>query len=395
MHLSPEFRSFIQEHISDDTDRLLLVASRFPDIDMPFAVDQILARRQIKDKLPSWYANENLIFPSRLSAEQCSSEITACYKQGLLAGKTFCDLTGGLGIDTYYFAQSAEEVHYIERFPEYCKAAKHNFQELKAENIQVHEADSRDIISSLKADTFYIDPARRAGCNQRVFALADCEPDVLQLKPILLDHARRLIVKISPMADLEETLRLLPETREIHILSIKNECKELLFILESGELQPFTKQVCIHAINFTTQGEKQIFSFYPEEEKIAELHTGEPGKYLYEPHAALLKSGAFKLIAQRFNLSKLHKHSHLYSSDTCCEDFPGRIFKIDNTYEFSGKLLKQLRKEIPQANITIRNFQLSVAELRKRTHIKEGGEHYLFATTLASERKVIFLTHKV
>ncbi len=394
MHFSPELRSFIQEHISDDTDRLLLTASRYPDIDIPFAVEQIMARRHIKDKLPSWYANENLVFPSRLSAEQCSSEITACYKKELITGKTLCDLTGGLGIDTYYFAQKAEKVHYIERFPEYCKAAKHNFQELKAENIQVHEADSRDMITSFEADTFYIDPARRAGYNQRVFALADCEPDILQLKTILLGHTQQLIIKISPMADLEETLRLLPETKEIHILSVKNECKELLFIL-TPQQQPFTRQVHIYAINFTTQEEKKIFSFYPEEEKLAELHTGEPEKYLYEPHAALLKSGAFKLIAQRFNLTKLHKHSHLYSSDTYHENFPGRIFKIDKTYEFSGKLLKQLGKEIPQANITTRNFQLSVAELRKRTHIKEGGEHYLFATTLTSERKVILLTHKV
>lgn len=392
MDLTPEMKAFIREHLTEDTGKLLLTASRFPNIDVPFAIDQILARRQIREKLPFWFMQEDLIYPSRLSAEQCSSESTALYKQRLLAGNTLCDLTGGLGIDSFYFAQKAKEVCYIERFPEYCEAARHNFRQLKAGNIRIIQADSREIVNELSADTFYIDPARRSECNKRIFALNECEPDVIRLKPILLGHSRRLIVKISPMADIGETLRLLPETREIHILAVKNECKELLFVLE-GNVP--ASDVTIHAVHLGSDGSEQDFVFHPDEEKEASLHTTQQvGKYLYEPHTALLKSGAFKLIAIRFGLSKLHRHSHLYTSDNRCEQFPGRTFFIENVYDFSGKLLKQLGKEIPKANMTTRNFPLSVAELRKRSNIKEGGSIYLFATTLNNEHKIFIRARK-
>lgn len=385
-------KDFIREHLTDNTDRLLLNASRYPGIDVPYAVGQISARRQIKDKLPSWYANEDLVFPSRLSAEQCSSETTAHYKQRLFTGDCVCDLTGGLGIDSYYFAQKAKKVIYIERFPEYCAAATSNFRILGINNVQILNADSREMIDTLNADTFYIDPARRAEGNKRVFALTDCEPDILQLKPILLEHAQRLIVKISPMADIDETLRLLPETTEVHILSVKNECKELLFVLENRLHQ---SQATIYAVNYEANGNSQIFTFTTDEEKVAELHTTTKiKKYLYEPNAALLKSGAFKLTATRFNLEKLHRHSHLYTSDNACPDFPGRKFIVDNLFEFSGKLLKQLHKTIPQANITTRNFNLSVAELRRRSGIQEGGDIYLLATTLGNEKHVFIMCRK-
>lgn len=395
MSLSPELKAFIREHASDNTDRLLLSASRFPDLNIPLAVEQILSRRQIRDKLPDWYAREDIRYPSRLSAEQCSSGLTARYKQRLMKGETLCDLTGGLGVDSYYFSQKAREVVYIERFADYCSAARHNFSVLKAGNIRVLHADVREILRSLRADTFYIDPARRSDCNQRVYALSDCEPDLLQLKPILLEQTGRLIVKISPMADLEEILRLLPETREIHVLAVKNECKELLFILEDTGLSCIPG-VEIHAVNLRPNLSEQEFTFFLREEKEAVLQAATSVQsYLYEPHAALLKSGAFKLIAQRYHLQKLHRHSHLYTSDRYHSDFPGRCFIVDDIFHFSGKLLKQMGRQFPKANLTIRNFPLSVAELRKRAGIKEGGDLYLFATTLANEQKVIIKTHKV
>lgn len=388
-------KKFIQEHLNDNTDKLLLNASRYPGIDVPYAVCQISARRQIKDKLPSWFTNDDIIYPSRLSTEQCSSETTARYKQRLIIGDCICDLTGGLGIDSYYFAQKAKKVIYIERFPDYCAAATSNFHVLGINNVEIQNADAKELINTLKADTFYIDPARRADGNKRVFALTDCEPDVLQLKPILLENARRIIVKISPMADINETLRLLPETSEVHILSVKNECKELLFVLENNLFIP-QNQVTIHAVNYDTNGNCQVFTFTPEEEKTAELHTTATiQKYLYEPHAALLKSGAFKLTAIRFGLQKLHRHSHLYTSDTICPDFPGRRFIVHDIFEFSGKLLKQLHKTIPQANLTTRNFNLSVADLRKRSGIREGGDIYLLATTLNNNRQVLLSCRKV
>lgn len=394
MQLTSELKLFIREHASDNTDKLLLAASRYPDIDLPFAVNQIIARRQIQGKLPYWYHHDELIYPSRLSTEQCSSELTALYKQQLMRGTSFCDLTGGLGIDTYYFAQKAKSAIYVERFADYCEAARHNFNVLQANNIHVIHADARNIAGELKADTVYIDPARRADCNKRVFALTDCEPDVLQLKPILLENTSRLIIKVSPMADIDETLRLLPETHEIHILAVKNECKELLFILQHPLFYP-TEKVEIHAINLLSSTDVPAFVFRLEEEKAAEpILTEQVEQYLYEPHAALLKSGAFKLVASRYSVSKLHKHSHLYTSQHLYPDFPGRIFQVDTTYEFSGKLLKTLNRQIPKANLTTRNFPLSVDELRKRSKIKEGGDIYLFATTLANERKILIKTHK-
>lgn len=384
-------KEFIISHLNDNTDKLLLGAKKYPYIDMPRAVEQIIARRQIKEKLPSWYANPDLVFPSRISTEQCSSEITARYKQQMISGPRLCDLTGGLGIDAFYFSQKAKEVIYIERFSEYCNAAAINFKALGANNIQIMSGDSQEIAGTIESDTFYIDPARRSESNKRVFALADCEPDIVQLKPLLLGHAKRLIVKISPMADIAETLRLLPETEEIHILAVKNECKELLFVLGGTWSR---QEPAIHAVNFNTEDISQTFIFRLNEEKNTSLQTTTIiGKYLYEPNAAILKSGAFKLIASRLGVKKLHRHSHLYTSELSVNDFPGRSFIVDEVYKFSGKLLKQLSGSIPQANLTVRNFNLTVAELRKRTGISEGGDIYLFATT-TEEGQVIIKCHK-
>lgn len=395
MDLSPELKTFIHDHLQEDTDRLLLTASRYPGIDIPFAIRQILCRRQIREKLPSWFACEDLIYPSRLSAEQCSSEPTARYKQKLLKGESFCDLTGGLGVDSHFFAQSAPHALYIERFPDYCEAARHNFAALGTPHIRVLQADVRTIIGELAADTFYVDPARRNPDNKRTFALADCEPDILQIKDHLLTASRRLIVKISPMADLEQTLRLLPETNEIHIVAVKNECKELLFVLEP-EARQEEGEARIYAINLRPGLPPQEFSFQLREEKDSPLApTGNIGGYLYEPHAALLKSGAFKLTAHRYGLQKLHRHSHLYTSSAYVAGFPGRSFAVDEVHEYAGKQLKQLGRQFAHANITARNFPQSVADIRKRTGIKEGGDIYFFATTLANEQKVLIRTHKV
>ena len=393
MEWNPEIKTFIREHLNDDTNQLLLSAQRDPGIDVPFAVTQITARRHIKEKLPEWYANEELLYPSRLSVEQCSSEQTARYKAKLLQGKRFCDLTGGLGVDCFYFSQHAEEALYVERFPDYCEAARHNFRILQAPQIQVINANTLEILNTLETDTFYIDPARRSKTNKRTFALTDCEPDVLQLKPLLLQKAQRTIVKTSPMADIEETLRLLPETQEIHIIAVKNECKELLFIL--SDIVPIQQRemIKIHAVHLHPKQTAEIFTFTIQEEKEAPLQvTSEIGNYLYEPHAALLKSGAFKLIALRYGLRKLHRHSHLYTSHEPCTQFPGRCIQIEKQFNFSNKLLKQLAQELPKANLTIRNFPMTVDEFRKRSGIKEGGNTYLFATTIANEEKIVLQT---
>lgn len=382
-----EVHEFITSHLNENTDKLLLNAAKHPEFDMLYVVDQILARRHIREKLPQWFMQERLVFPSRIAAEQCSSETTARYKQRLITGKRVCDLTGGLGIDSWYFAQQAEEVIYIERYDEYCRVAESNFRLLNAHNIRVLHGDSTALAETLSVDTFYIDPARRADSNKRLFALSDCEPNILQLKPVLLEHATRVVVKISPMADISETLRLLPETTEVHILSVRNECKELLFVLGQG-YNP--AEVNIHAVNFNTAGSEEHLTFQMSEETDAALTLATTvEQYLYEPNASVLKSGAFKLTGERYGCRKLHQHSHLYTSQSPVESFPGRSFKIICTHRFSGKLLKQLSGRIAKAHITTRNFPLTVAELRKRSGITEGGDIYLFATTLSGDEKVI------
>lgn len=395
MKLTDTFISFVKEHKEDDLNRLLLSASRYPEIDVPFAVEQIAARRQIKEKLPLWYKNDRLLFPAKLAAEQCSSEQTAIYKQNLVEQDIlFCDLTGGLGIDCYFFSQRVKEAIYIERFPAYCEIAKHNFQELGASNVTIFNADSAELSELLpEVDVFYIDPARRGIGNKRMFALEDCEPDLLTLLPVLLKKASKVIAKLSPMVDISHTLELLPNTTEVHILSVHNECKEMLFIIKRNTECDDTKVKCV---NYTTQNIEESFSFIFQKEKSVKPSFSEKVySYLYEPNASILKGGAFKCVGEYYGVQKLHVSSHLYTSEIQIENFPGRTFVVEDVISFSGKDIKQLGKRIPKANITVRNFPLSVEELRKRTKIMDGGDIYLFATTLFDGEKVLIKCRKL
>ncbi len=234
MELTTSHIQFIKDHATDDLTRLLLSAAKYPGMDIPFLVDQIAVRRQIREKLPSWFENGQLVFPAKIAAEQCSSEQTAAYKQELIGESwTICDLTGGLGIDSYFLSRKAKHLTYIERFPVYCEAAKHNFSVLEANNITIINADAAQVVDTLpEVDAFYIDPARRGESNKRVFALQDCEPNLPGLLPALLKRSPHVIAKLSPMADIQMTLELLPGTTSVHVLSVRNECKELLFVVE-------------------------------------------------------------------------------------------------------------------------------------------------------------------
>ncbi len=392
MELPLSLCQFIHEHAGDDPARLLLAAGRYPGIDVPFAVEQIAARRQIRDKLPGWYADPTLVFPAKIAAEQCSSEQTGAYKRQLIRESDHvCDLTGGLGIDSFFFAQQAARVTYIERFPQYCEAARHNFAHLSAHTITVCEGDCTEWIDRLQdVSVFYIDPARRGEGNKRVFALSDCEPDLPALLPQLWRIAPRVIAKLSPMADIRQTMALLPDTVAIHVVSVRNECKELLFVLER---EPSVAEPVIHCVNLIPGQPvpaSPAFTFTPSEEQEAVAALApRTGSFLYEPNASILKAGAFKQVAVCYGLLKLATSSHLYTSDTYREDFPGRAFRITETYPFSNRLCKELVKTCPEANMTVRNFPLSVDELRRRTRIADGGDTYLFATTLAHGDKVI------
>lgn len=394
MEVSERLFSFIRAHAADDVSQLLLSAGRYPDVDVPFAAEQIAARRHIRGKLPHWEADEKLLFPSRTAAEQCSSELTACYKQRLLEGERhLCDLTGGLGVDSYYFACQTPHVTYVECDGVCFDTAMYNFERLNVKNIAGYNVDARDALDKIsRPDVFYIDPARRGAGNTRVFALQDCRPDLAEMLPELLRRAPKVIAKLSPMLDIRHTLALLPATSEIHVVSVRNECRELLFVAKRGVEDDDPP---VHCVNFTSDGGEQMFRFrYQEEQKAETLLCRQVQAYLYEPNASILKAGAYKLTARRYDVAKLHASSHLYTSDQCLHDFPGRIFRVERVFAFNNAFCRTIAGAVPQANLSVRNFPLTVSELRRRTRVADGGDAFLFATTLAGKEKVVILCRK-
>ena len=382
-------QDFIRKHAGDDVRQLALQAARYPEVDMRVAATQIEGRRQAAAKLPTWAAVEGLVYPVRLSLEQCSSEVTARYKAELVGGTHLADLTGGFGIDCSYMSESFAEATYIERNEELCRIASHNFALLQ-KPIRVIHANSEEALSSLPhQDWIFIDPARRDKAGNKVVSLSDCEPDVCQLESLLLQKATHVMVKCSPMLDISQALRELRTATEVHVVSVGNECKELLLILgEEGD-----KDIPIHTINF--HGDTvQEFAYAAAEESAASCHcTASVGRYLYEPNSSLMKAGCYRLPAERFGLSKLHPNTHLYTSDTLADDFPGRVFQVERVCGFSKKELKGLGCK--QANLAIRNFPERVDTLQKRLKISDGGATYLFATTLNDESRVLIVCTKV
>ena len=392
MAFTTELREFIIQHKDDDTDSLLLSAKRYPDIDVPYAVDQIEARRRLKNKLPEWYAvSDDLIMGGRIPAEQCSSEVTAKYKRSLVLGESLCDLTGGMGVDLYYMSRGLKSAIYTERQHHLCEAAEHNFKVLGADNITIHEGDGRELPIP-DVDTIYLDPARRAGDGSRVYEVADCEPNIIEWQDELLSHCKRLVAKLSPMADIHRTLERLHNVTDVHVVAVKGECKEVLMV-QSGKKSDTdidnSTSVTIHCIDFVTEGTLEHHYRLNDETEASATYCGENvSSYLYEPDVTLMKSHAFRHICKVYGVDKLDADVHLYTSDTLSTTFPGRRFFVDEVIDFSSKQLKTLKRTIPQANITSRGFVLTADELRKRAGIKDGGSVYLFACTVMG-RKVI------
>jgi len=388
---NPETLQFLRLHANDDPSKLALQARKYTDVDMPFVIRQISGRKVAAEKVPSWADCEEILYPPHLSMEQCSSEATARYKATLVEGETFVDLTGGFGIDCAFVSGKFNRAGYVERNPELCQLAAHNFQVLGLNQIETHNADAREHLEAMdKVDCIYIDPARRDGHGGKTVAVADCEPNVAQLSPLLLQKADRVMIKLSPMLDISLALEALPDTAEVHIVSVGNECKELLFILKNEK----TTDVRVTCINLTKTG-IQKFSFTKKEEQQSGCaYTQEVEKYLCEPNASLLKGGAYKIIAASFGLKKLHPNSHLYTSAERPDGFPGRVFVCESLFSLNKTELKQGLNGILKANVSIRNFPLSVADLRKRLKLSDGGDIYIFATTLADERKVLIRCQK-
>jgi hypothetical protein len=394
MEVSDALFSFIRAHAADDPTQLLLSAERYPDVDVPFAVTQILVRRSLRGKLPRWEADGMLLFPSRTAAEQCSSELAAGYKQRLSAGaRHLCDLTGGLGVDACYFAMQTERVTYVERDAACFETAMYNFERMGIRNVTGYNADARAALERIgRPDVFYVDPARREPDNRRVFALHDCSPDLADLLPRLLNLAPKVIAKLSPMLDIRHTLALLPGVSEVHVVAVRNECKELLFVVErdaDGDDPP------VHCVNFTSDGREQMFRFRHADEQAAQsCICNRALSYLYEPNASILKAGAFKQTALQQGVGKLHASSHLYTSDSYLPSFPGRAFRVERVFPFNNAVCRTIARSVPQANVSVRNFPLAVKDLRKRIRVGEGGDAYLFATTLAGDEKVLILCRK-
>ena len=401
IQISPETQLFIREHSSDDVRALTLQAKKYPDIDMPTAITQIAGRQVAAEKIPSWREMEEIWYPKHLSLEQCSSETTARYKARLFQGDSLTDLTGGFGIDCSFLAAGFKSATYVERQEELCEIAAHNFPILNLSHIDVRNEDGVAYLQTMSpVDCIFLDPARRNEHGGKTVAISDCEPDVAGLEELLLSKAKRIMVKLSPMLDLSLALKELKHTQEVHILSVNNECKELLLLLgqEAPTEQAPPEEIPIRCANLFTKGaqEEQHFAFTREQEQRSQCtYTDSLGDYLYEPNASLLKAGAFRSVAATYSVRKLHPNSHLYTSDTFIENFPGRIFRIVNQCSFNRKEAKESLADLKKANVTVRNFPATVAELRKRLHLTEGGDTYLFASTLNDGRKVIIRCEKV
>ena len=384
--------AFILEHKNDDVRTLALQASKFHDIDMNEALVQIAGRQIAAKKIPSWASINEIKYPKHLSMEQCSSEVTAQYKASLVSGQTLTDLTAGLGVDFSFIARNFQQATYVERQEALCEIAKHNFKVLGLNHVLIQCTDGIEYLKEMNpVDCLFLDPARRDANGGKTVAISECEPDVCTLEPLLIEKGEKVLIKLSPMLDMHSALTELKHVTELHIVSVNNECKELIIILEKGDTTHLNgaKEVTISCEQVVNNLPSQHLDFTISEEKNSPCIIAEGiGKYLYEPGAALLKAGPYRLLSSRFGVQKLHPNSHLYTSEELV-NFPGRRFQVIESSNFGKKELKNFLKDIDKANLTVRNFPTSVADLRKKLKLKEGGDLYLFATTLSNGEKVL------
>ncbi len=445
-------QDFIRQHQDDDVRQLAFLGSKYPEVDMPFALDQIRGRKMARVKLPRWASLEGIIYPPHISMEQCSSESTALYKAelaarllGLPASSSgtemkaeseieFVDLTGGFGVDfSYIAARLGVKSMYVERQAHLCEAAKENFERLGLKNAIVKNGDGIEVLHSflpkkddaasaddslgiiydqplsllktkLGLKLIFIDPARRDDAGNKVVSLKDCTPDVTVLQEEMLSKADYVIIKLSPMLDWHRAISELSHVREVHIISVNNECKELLLVLSARNMGDMEVSSAAGAVK--RAGNLRIYcvndaqSFVCDELDMESSPVRiappvlEEMQYLYEPNASLMKAGCFGVLSDRYDARMLSKNSHLFVSREPIAAFLGRSFRIIAVSSFNKKELKRHLSGITKANIATRNFPLSVAELRKRLKLKDGGETYIFATTLSDESHVLMITEK-
>lgn len=390
---SEQEKQFMQEHQRHEAASLMLQAKRYPHLPMLELVQQLQARQKAAIKLPTWAANPDAVFPAILSVEQSSSEATAAFKASLVQGELLVDLTGGFGVDSLYFAKCFKQVLHVEQNPELQEIARYNFGLLQATNIQSINTSAEEFLPDFegKADVLYLDPARRGGGNEKLHLLQDCEPDILGLLPLLFAKAGAILLKTSPMLDIDLALEQIRHVAKLWVVAVQNEVKEVLYLLQP-EAPPPT-QVQRVAVNLLPNATQQLV-FTKAAEEAAQVSYTDPQEFIYEPNAAILKAGAYRYLGQHLHLSKLHPNSHLYTSATLIPDFPGRSFRCTGVGRYNKK---ELLRRLPgkQANITVRNFPEPVAEIRRKTGIKEGGDTYLFFTTDRHQKPLVLFCRKV
>lgn len=418
MALNDATRLFIENHLHDDT-RQLALKTLPADIDKTFALNQIEARQIISKKVPSWASNNDLIFPKHLSLEQCSSELTAKYKTTIVEKiikthcnaplqpdtnclpTTFIDLTGGLGIDSYFLSENFQTAYYVENQMDLCELAENNFRVLDRK-INIINTDAESFLENHSCDScnswcdswcIFVDPARRDALNRKMVSLHDCSPDVVELQEKMLSVAGHVLIKASPMLDISLICNELKNIKEIHIVSVKNECKETLILLERG-FEGKIKFVCVNLRQDEQDPQDAFCCFDDDEKNAAPVFADTIRKYLYEPNSSLMKAGVFRLVSQSFNIDKLHVNSHLYTSDNLIQDFPGRVFEVVAFSNFDKKVKKELLKDIMRASVVTRNFPLSANDLRKNLGLQESDGTFVFGTTMRGDKKVIILCKK-
>jgi len=413
-------RLFIEMHADDDVHQLAFLTARYPDVDMPFALNQIAGRRMARTKLPLWAATEGLIYPPHLSMEQCSSEQTAIYKAALVRRISmfissqspvptqplplqWVDLTGGMGVDFSFIAPLFQRSVYVERQLQLCEMARNNFLLLGLERSEEVCGDATDYLREMEpTDWIYLDPARRNENGGKTVLMSDCMPDVTQLLNTLLDKARCVLLKLSPMLDWQYAASVLNRekciVREVHIVAVKNECKELLLVLSRSCFWQ-TDTPCEHRLSVICANDSETFSYDFTEENKTFLPVFQdtllPGMFLYEPYSSLMKAGAFALFSARFGVASIAAHSHLFVSQQLLPGVFGRKFQIKVISSLNKKEVKAALQGINQANIAVRNFPMSVAELRKRLRLREGGAVYIFATTDTQNQKRLLICEKI
>lgn len=385
--LQTEIQDFINQNLNADSTKLALKKNPF-EVNYSVIINQIIAKKKAKDKLPTWFSNENIIYPKKISIEQTSSENTAKYKASLISGEKLIDCSGGFGIDDYYFSKQFKTVIHCELNADLSQIVKHNFEVLKVSNIECFHGDSSEILENLnqKFDCIYIDPSRRNDAKGKVFMLADCLPNVVDLQDFYYQFTNTILIKTAPILDLHAGLLELKNVSEIHIVAVDNEVKELLWKIEKN----FNETPEIIAVNL--EKDKQTITKI-ESTKSYFASYSLPKKYLYEPNASLMKSGGFEAVSELFAVGKLQQHSHLYTSDELI-DFPGRKFQIDTIVPFQKKDISQ-HIQGKKMNVSTRNFPIKPEEIKKKHKITDGGTVFAFFTTNMNNEKIILLCTKL